>query len=275
MPDQPRVTIVTNGNYFANLALERLLTERPASCEFQVIITTGLRRQGGSRAWESVGLLRKWGARYAAYKVLTYALPLALQRFGSTTQFVTGTCRDAGLPVFRMRNVNSDEGLDAVRNFGPDLLVSVSCPYRIRPPMLGLPRIGCLNLHSSVLPAYAGVGTYVHVLARGEPFTGVTVHEMVEEFDAGRIVMQRTVPINEPTSVFRLFQDLCEIGGVLLAESVEACLVAGEIEGRPQDPSRRSYFGEPTAAEVADLRRHGHRLVSREDLRGVLAGARR
>jgi hypothetical protein len=268
-----RVTVVTNGNSFAMLGLEPLLREAGRRWDVQVLVTTGLRKHSGNRAAEVLALARRWGWRYFGYKATTYLLPSAVTALRRRPTDVRSLCAELGLPVTVVRNVNHEPTLSQVGEFAPDLLVSYSCPYRIRSALLGTPRVGSLNVHSSLLPAYAGVCTYVHVLADGVAETGVTVHEMVEEFDAGRVVEQARVPIAGRTSTFALFTAQCRLAGELLLSAVDRCLAAGEIVGCPQDLTQRSYRGEPTAHDVAELRRRGHRLMRAADVRDALAAA--
>lgn len=269
---RPRVTVVTNGNYFASLGLAPLLGAAPARFDVQVLITTGLRKQRGNRLVEVWQLARRWGWRYFGYKSATHVLPKAGRALRLGPGEVTTLCERLGIPVQRCRNVNDPEPMAAVRTFGPDLLVSFSCPYRITSRLLEVPRIGCLNVHSSLLPSYAGICTYVHVLADGCGETGVTVHEMVDELDAGRIVAQRRIPIPAHTSTFALFSQQCRVAGELLLQAVETSLVQGRLVGAAQDLSRRSYRGEPTAADVDGLRRRGHRLMTSADVVAFLRG---
>lgn len=265
--ERPRVTVVTNGNAFSNLALGRLFRETAGRIDYQVIVTTGLRRSRGNRLAEAWSLFRRWGWRYAGYKVATYVVPLLRQTATGRSHFVARTCRELGIPVRTLRSVNTSASRKIIAQFGPDLLLSYSCPYRIYPKALALPRIGCLNVHSSLLPAYAGVCTYVHVLADGAPTTGVTVHEMVEEFDAGRIVAQSEVPVAPGVSVCRLFAAQSRRAGEMLGPAVEACLQHGEIRGAAQDAELRTYRGEPDSADIARLRRRGHTLMRVADVR--------
>lgn len=283
-----RVAVVTNGNYFANLALHPLLRRTSSDVDYRVVVTSGLRSQHGNRAVEALGLFRRWGARYSAYKLATLGLPRLLAimpsarageelpnapllRRRATT--VASTCRQLGIAMRTVRNVNDDPGAAWLAEFEPDLLLSFSCPYRIGPGLLDLPSIGSLNVHSSLLPEYAGVCTYVHVLADGRTTTGVTVHEMVEKFDAGRVIAQREVPIDAGTSVFALFSEQCRVAGDLLVASVRECIDLGKVCGDLQDESRRTYFGEPGRGDIARLRANGHRLLRWRDVSRLARGA--
>jgi len=263
--DRPRVTVVTNGNAFSNIALAHLFKELGDHVQFQVITTTGLRRSRGNRFVEAWKLMRRWGWRYTGYKLATYAVPLIRQIATGRSHFVARTCDELGIPATNVRSINTPAARAQIAEFGPDLLLSYSCPYRIFPKALALPRIGCLNVHSSLLPAYAGVCTYVHVLADGQSMTGVTVHEMVEEFDAGRIVAQKEVAISPGMSVCSLFAEQCRVAGLELVGAIKKCLAEDKITGVIQDPTLRTYRSEPLASDIDALRQRGHALMTRRD----------
>jgi hypothetical protein len=268
-----RVTIVTNGSFFSNLGLRDLLASAGEDLTYQVFVTTGLRRASGNRAREAVQLLRRWGPRYSLYKVSTYLLPAVGEALGRGPLTVRSACGRLGIACHVVRNVNLSPAKDMIGEFGPDLLVSFACPYKIGDELLSLPRAGALNVHSSLLPRYAGVCTYIHVLAEGERTTGITVHEMVSRFDAGKIVSQEEIAIEPRMSVFQLFSRQCELGGLLLEEAIRQCLDIGHVEGREQDLAQRSYRREPTRRDIAQLRARGHRLLRSREALHLLTGA--
>ncbi len=268
-PGKPRIALVTNGHYFANLALEPLLADTADHWEWQVIVTTGLRRPRRNQLTETLRLFGTWGWRYTAYKILTYAWPLLLQLVSRRTFFVGATCRRLGMRVVRLRNVNRPESVAVIAAFRPDIVLSFSCPYRIETSVLSLSRVGNMNVHASLLPKYAGIGAYVHVLAHGESVTGVTVHEMIHEFDAGPIVAQRPLAISPGESMFELFARQCREATSLLRAAIDLCLEAGRVVGTEQDLTRRTYFGEPNRRDVEALRTRGHRLMTPGDARRI------
>ncbi|MGH8545142.1 MAG: methionyl-tRNA formyltransferase [Gammaproteobacteria bacterium] len=264
------VVIVTNGNLFSSVALRRVLADD--SIAYHVFVTTGLRRPKRRRSAEAARLLRVWGVRYASYKVATYAVPAIGSVLARQPLTVLDYCRKRGIPCDVVRNVNDRDAVSRIERLEPDLLVSYSCPYRIRSQLLSVPRIGSVNVHSSLLPAYAGVCTYIHVLANGETETGVTVHEMVEEFDAGRLLAQERIAITPGMSVAELFARQSDLGGRLLHDVIKRSLTQRALSGTAQDLSQRSYFGEPTKENVRRLRRRGHRLLHPHDYRFLLTG---
>jgi len=263
------VVVLTNGNVFANLVLGPTL--RDHGFETHVVVTTGLRRQDRNRLLEASRLARRWGPRLATYKLATYAVPLAAQTLTRRPALVPATSRRLGLPTTFARDVNHPDVVRQVKELEPDLVVSVSCPYKIGTDLLSLPRIGAVNVHSSLLPRYAGAGTYVHVLAHGEPTTGVTVHEMVERFDAGKVLQQCEIPIARDVSVFALFAQQCAAAGPILHDVLRSAARDGTLRGKEQDKAARTWFPEPDGALVRRARDHGHPLIR---LREVPALAR-
>lgn len=265
------VVAVTNGNFFSYVALRQVLRSGD-SISWQIFVTTGLRRPEGSRLAEAWRLFRVWGVRYTIYKVATHALPALGSLLIRRPLDVLGLCRERRIPCEVVRDVNDEDVAARIAALEPSLLLSYSCPYRIRPHLLAVPQLGSVNVHSSMLPAYAGVCTYIHVLANGETMTGVTVHEMIEEFDSGRVLAQEPVAITPGMSVAGLFARQSDAAGRLLRDVTDRALAQGGLLGAPQDLSRRSYFSEPTKTDVARLRRRGHRLLRRRDVRALLTG---
>ncbi|MEI7437571.1 MAG: methionyl-tRNA formyltransferase [bacterium] len=138
------------------------------------------------------------------------------------------------IPVLTPLNVNAPESLDALRALKPDLLVVVAYGQILRRELLGLPPLGCINLHASLLPKYRGAAPVVRAVAGGEIITGVTTMRMNERMDAGDILMQRAEPIGAGDTGGSLHDRLAAAGAVLLAETLRA-LAGGTLRGRTQD----------------------------------------
>jgi methionyl-tRNA formyltransferase len=168
-----------------------------------------------------------------------------------------------GLPVLTTRNLNDAEGLKFLAACAPDLLVSAFFNQRLHEPALALPKHGCLNIHPALLPEAKGVDPVFQSLLHGVPPLGVTVHFMTPEFDAGRIVAQRSIEGPEGASVFATTARLYAQGAELLASAIES--VAGGATGSPQS-GIGSYQSWPTRREVGLLRARGGALLRFADL---------
>lgn len=99
--------------------------------------------------------------------------------------------------------------------------------------ILALPPMGCINVHSSLLPKYRGAAPINWAVIRGEKETGVTIMYMAGELDAGDIIAQERTHIDPEETVENVHDRLADLGGRLLVQTV-AELAAGD---RPADPS--------------------------------------
>ncbi len=108
--------------------------------------------------------------------------------------------------------------------------------------VLKLATLGAFNLHGSLLPQYRGRAPVNWMLVNGEREAGVTLHHMVARADAGDIVSQRAVPIDDSDTALTLYRKLVPLG-VALIEEFHPRIVAGTAPRVTQDSSRASYFG--------------------------------
>jgi methionyl-tRNA formyltransferase len=124
----------------------------------------------------------------------------------------------------------------------PAVIYSFSYRYLIPDSVLGLARLGAYNLHPSMLPAYRGRAPVNWMLVNGEQEAGVTLHHMVARADAGDIVGQRSVAIDDSDNALTLYRKLVPLG-VELVNEMHPRIVAGNPPRRKMDISNGSYFG--------------------------------
>ena len=137
------------------------------------------------------------------------------------------------VPAFAVRQLAAPETVAALAALQPDL-ICVSCfPHRLPPAILKLPRLGCLNVHPSLLPRFRGPAPLFWALRAGVPETGVTVHFMDENFDTGDVVLQRPFPLPTGLTHTELETHLAQIGADLLVEAVQKAS-SGPLPRQPQ-----------------------------------------
>jgi methionyl-tRNA formyltransferase len=203
----PKIVIVTNGNYFARLILDGLLQNYRANVSGILIVTGDYKARTGLRALWAIG--KSTAFPYLAYKVFTIIAFRLAKNFNKQAHFsVEDVAAKYEIPTKSVVSVNSEPVLEWVAGHNLDLLVSVSCPQMIKRKMLSLPRLGGINIHSSLLPSYAGLAPYFWVLSAGEKVTGTTVHYMTLKFDEGNILSQKEMTIHSQESAFNLFNRL-------------------------------------------------------------------
>lgn len=141
------------------------------------------------------------------------------------------------IPVFQPVKLRDGEAMATVEALAPDLIV-VAAYGRILPDeMLAYPRLGCVNVHSSLLPKFRGAAPINWAILTGERETGVTIMHMAHDLDAGDIILQRATPIHPDETAEALYARLAELGGQLVTEAV-AALEAGTATRTPQDESK-------------------------------------
>ncbi|MDP2625948.1 MAG: formyltransferase family protein [Candidatus Rokubacteria bacterium] len=160
---------------------------------------------------------------------------------GDWFESVANVARSAGIPVLAPPSPGLAEVAATLGPLEADLFLSVWYRRLLGPDLLRLPRIAALNLHGSLLPAYRGRAPVNWVLANGERRTGVTLHHMIAEADAGDIVAQVPIEIGPEDTALTLYQRVVKEGVDLLLEWYPAVL-AGTAPRIPQDPARATLW---------------------------------
>jgi methionyl-tRNA formyltransferase len=164
-----------------------------------------------------------------------------------------------GVPHFRVQKVNSRETRAILDRHPAELLVSVSCPQIIRRKTLRRFERGGINVHSAPLPRYRGLLPSFWVLYHGEPQTAVTVHELAEKLDNGRILLQRPVAIADGETWDSLVCKTKEAAGQALVEAIRR-IEEGTVEARPNPDDESTYFSFPTWKDARAFRARGGRM---------------
>lgn len=145
-----------------------------------------------------------------------------------------------GIPVFQPAGLRDGEALSVLEELAPELIV-VAAYGRILPDeILALPPMGCINVHSSLLPKYRGSAPIHWAVINGEAETGVTIMDVVKELDGGDILAQASTPIDPDELVEAVHDRLAALGGKLLVETV-AQIENGTVRRIPQDPAQVTY----------------------------------
>ncbi len=139
-----------------------------------------------------------------------------------------------GIPVFQPVKLRDGTALAQIQSLKPDLIVVAAYGRLLPKEILEYPAMGCINVHSSLLPQYRGAAPINWAILNGEKETGVTIMHMVEALDAGDIIAQAVTQIAPDEKAPELTVRLAKLGGELLAETVES-LEAGSAGRIPQN----------------------------------------
>lgn len=127
--------------------------------------------------------------------------------------------------------------LDELR---PDIIIVAAFGKFLGRKVLGAPRLGCINVHASLLPRHRGASPPAWAILSGDEATGVTIQQMVLEMDAGDVLARRSTPINPDETAGELTSRLSTLGGELLAE-VLAGMTDDEITAERQDHGAATF----------------------------------
>ena len=145
-----------------------------------------------------------------------------------------------GLTVYQPVKLRDGTALELIRSLAPELTV-VAAYGRILPEdILAAPKLGSINVHSSLLPKYRGAAPINWAVLNGDAVTGVTIMHMAPALDAGDIISQASTPIGADETAPMLTARLAELGAELLVSAVEA-IGAGTAARTPQDEAGSTY----------------------------------
>lgn len=145
-----------------------------------------------------------------------------------------------GLAVIQLERLRSKEGVEALRALSPDLFVTAAFGQILSKRLLDIPRVGTVNLHASLLPAYRGPAPINWCIIQGETVTGVTTMMTDAGIDTGDMLLRQSVEILPGETAGELSERLSQIGAALLTRTLER-LERGDCPRTPQDPAQASY----------------------------------
>ncbi|MCH4824976.1 methionyl-tRNA formyltransferase [Planococcus halocryophilus] len=145
-----------------------------------------------------------------------------------------------GLPVYQPEKLKNKDELQHVLDMGADLIVTAAFGQILPSELLEAPNLGAINVHASLLPAYRGGAPIHQSIIDGQDETGVTIMYMVDRLDAGDIISQVTVPIEEQDHTGSMFEKL-SIAGRDLLKSTLPSIIEGTNKRIPQDEQLVTY----------------------------------
>ncbi|MCX7766300.1 MAG: methionyl-tRNA formyltransferase [Candidatus Sumerlaeia bacterium] len=146
------------------------------------------------------------------------------------------------LPVLQPDTLkNNPELLQRLSQLSADVFVVVAYGKILPPEILAIPRLGCINVHFSLLPKYRGAAPVQWAIINGEKITGVTIMKMNERLDEGEILASEQVEILDDDDTISLTNILSCLGGELLLRVLEQAEKTQKLLGTPQNNSQASY----------------------------------
>jgi methionyl-tRNA formyltransferase len=144
------------------------------------------------------------------------------------------------LRILQPTKTRDEKFISELRELKPDLIVVVAYGQILPQSILDLPKFGCINVHTSLLPKYRGASPIQSAILNGETETGVTIMKMDAGLDSGEILSQRKIPILPEDDSQTLHDKFAKLGAELLVETIPD-FVSGKILPKPQNNSEVTY----------------------------------
>lgn len=148
------------------------------------------------------------------------------------------TALELGLPLVQPAKMR--DALPQLQTWQPDLILVAAFGKILRPNVLNLPPLGCLNVHASVLPRHRGAAPINAAILAGDSETGITLMKMDEGLDTGDMLAIRSTPISPSDTATTLTNRLAQVGADLVRAALPRYL-AGELTPQPQDNAQATY----------------------------------
>ncbi len=153
------------------------------------------------------------------------------------------------LPVLQPRTLRDDAVLASLGAWDADLMVVAAYGLLLPPPVLALPRLGCINIHASLLPRWRGAAPIQRAILAGDEETGITIMQMDEGLDTGPILHAVSCPIEPGDTAATLHDRLAALGARALLEALEF-MMQDRLVPRPQDERHACFAPKISKAEA-------------------------
>ena len=156
---------------------------------------------------------------------------------------------ELGLPLRQPESLRAADAAQAITSFSPDVMVVVAYGLLLPGAILAMPRLGCINVHASLLPRWRGAAPVARAILAGDAKTGICIMRMEERLDTGPVMLCREVTIGPRETAGELELRLAHEGAAAIVAALDA-LAAGRAAFEPQDPSTATYASKLTKAEA-------------------------
>lgn len=145
-----------------------------------------------------------------------------------------------GIPVLQPVKIKEPEAIEELKKYPADIFVVAAFGQLLSEEILHMPRLGCINIHASLLPAYRGAAPIQWVIINGEKKTGVTIMQMAKGLDTGDMLLKKEVLIDEKETGESLHDKLMAAGAELIVEALPK-IEKGEIVPEKQNDALSCY----------------------------------
>ncbi|GGY60980.1 methionyl-tRNA formyltransferase [Marinobacter zhanjiangensis] len=158
------------------------------------------------------------------------------QQYGPVKQ----TAVESDIPVYQPESLKDESEQQRLRDLQPDVMVVAAYGLILPRAVLDIPRLGCLNIHASLLPRWRGAAPIHRAIEAGDAETGITIMQMAAGLDTGDMLLKQRTPIHDDDTGGSLHDRLADMGGRAIVEALAALDTRG-LDAEPQDESQATY----------------------------------
>lgn len=249
-----RIVIITqNDPFYLAKNIEYLIKHLPsdsmiAACVITDVSPFGKKESFVKKAFKTFAI---FGLNFFLRYSIRYIFAL-----GSRKYKVGAVLKKYHIPRIELKSsVNAAESLEHIKNYHPELLISIGGNEIFKRSLINIAQHGCLNLHTAPLPKYRGLMPSFWVLKNQEKYTAVSVFYVDEGIDSGPILVQEKIKI-EGQSQEQLIIQTKKIGMKCIVKAITK-IQANDISTIPNDDNQMTYYSFPTKNDVREFRRVG------------------
>jgi methionyl-tRNA formyltransferase len=147
---------------------------------------------------------------------------------------------EQGLPIYQPEKLRAAESVAQLISLQPDLIVTAAYGQILPLSILEVPKLGCINVHASLLPEYRGGAPIHRAIIDGKKETGITIMYMAEGLDTGDMIAKIVVPITDEDNTGTL-HDKCSVAGATLLTETLGTILDGTVQAVPQNHALATY----------------------------------
>lgn len=122
------------------------------------------------------------------------------------------------IPVFYPKTLRTQDAQDELASLNPDICIVAAYGFILPQAVLDIPKLGCINIHASLLPRWRGAAPIQHAILAGDAETGITIMNMDVGMDTGDMLFKRSTPITNSTTSGSLFESLAKLGADMIVD---------------------------------------------------------
>ena len=147
---------------------------------------------------------------------------------------------EANIPLYQPKSLRKEEAAAPLREWQPDLIIVAAFGQILRPHVLDLPPLGCINIHASLLPRWRGASPIQHAILAGDAETGITLMQMDAGIDTGDMYVKEAVPIADGETAVTLHDKLAELGAGMIERHLND-IINGKITPTKQNDDESTH----------------------------------